>query len=100
MNSLAPKAKVKRLGAWQEIESADPVPRNMISFKIRDVVPADYRLTKAINISIDQAALTGKSLSQSKKLGDQCFLSVSISVFFFWLNRFGLILLSCQRFDL
>jgi H+-transporting ATPase len=73
MDSLAPKAKVKRDGKWQEIESADLVPGDMISFKIGDIVPADCRLTEAINISIDQAALTGESLPQNKKTGDQCF---------------------------
>ncbi|KAJ7246193.1 hypothetical protein C8J57DRAFT_1523707 [Mycena rebaudengoi] len=73
MGSLAPKAKVKRSGSWSEIESADLVPGDMISFKIGDVVPADCRLTEAINVSIDQAALTGESLPQSKMLGDQCF---------------------------
>ncbi|CAE6442532.1 unnamed protein product [Rhizoctonia solani] len=31
------------------------------------------RLTEAINVSIDQAALAGKSLPQSMKNGDQCF---------------------------
>jgi H+-transporting ATPase len=73
MDSLAPKAKVKRAGTWSEIESADLVPGDMISFKIGDIVPADCRLTEAINVSIDQAALTGESLPQSKKPGDQCF---------------------------
>jgi H+-transporting ATPase len=73
MDSLAPKAKVKRNGAWLEIDSADLVPGDMISFKIGDIVPADCRLTESINVSIDQAALTGESLPQSKKLGDQCF---------------------------
>ncbi|KAJ7193551.1 hypothetical protein GGX14DRAFT_477986 [Mycena pura] len=73
MDSLAPKAKVKRGGSWLEIESANLVPGDMISFKIGDIVPADCRLTEAINVSIDQAALTGESLPQSKKLGDQCF---------------------------
>ncbi|KAI6116395.1 hypothetical protein F5141DRAFT_662917 [Pisolithus sp. B1] len=73
MDSLAPKAKVKRNGQWQEIESANLVPGDMISFKIGDIVPADCRLTEAINVSIDQAALTGESLPQSKKEGDQCF---------------------------
>jgi H+-transporting ATPase len=73
MDSLAPKAKVKRNGQWSEIESADLVPGDMISFKIGDIVPADCRLTEAINVSIDQAALTGESLPQSKKAGDQCF---------------------------
>lgn len=73
MDSLAPKAKVKREGKWFEIESSELVPGDMVSFKIGDVVPADCRLTEAINVSIDQAALTGESLPQSKKLGDQCF---------------------------
>ena len=71
MESLAPKAKVKRNGQWTEIESADLVPGDMVSFKIGDIVPADCRLTEAINVSIDQAALTGESLPQSKKVGDQ-----------------------------
>jgi H+-transporting ATPase len=73
MDSLAPKAKVKRSGVWSEIESSYLVPGDMISFKIGDIVPADCRLTEAINVSIDQAALTGESLPQSKKMGDQCF---------------------------
>ena len=73
MDSLAPKARVKRNGKWNEIESSELVPGDMIAFKIGDIVPADCRLTEAINVSIDQAALTGESLPQSKKLGDQCF---------------------------
>ena len=73
MDSLAPKAKVRRDGQWSEIESSILVPGDMVSFKIGDIVPADCRLTEAINVSIDQAALTGESLPQSKKTGDQCF---------------------------
>ncbi|KAH9486009.1 ATPase 6, plasma membrane-type [Psilocybe cubensis] len=67
MDSLALKAKVKRAGNWSEIESATLVPGNMISFKIGDIVPADCRLTEAINVSIDQAAFTGESLPQSRR---------------------------------
>ena len=73
MDSLAPKAKVKRDGNWKEIESAELVPGDMVAFKIGDIVPADCRLVEAVNVSIDQAALTGESLPQSKKTGDQCF---------------------------
>jgi H+-transporting ATPase len=59
MDSLAPKAKVKRNRSWLEIEPAELVPGDMVSFKISDIVPADCRLTGAINfVSIDQAALT------------------------------------------
>ncbi|KAJ6515291.1 hypothetical protein C8R45DRAFT_810677 [Mycena sanguinolenta] len=73
MDSLAPKAKVKRLGIWSEIDSAGLVPGDMISFKIGDIVPADCRLTEAVTVSIDEAALTGESLPKSKKSGDFCF---------------------------
>ncbi|OCF56778.1 plasma-membrane proton-efflux P-type ATPase [Kwoniella mangroviensis CBS 10435] len=73
MDSLAPKAKVKRDGKWRDIESADLVPGDMIAFKHGDVCPADCRLTEAIDVSMDQAALTGESLPVSKKLGDECF---------------------------
>ncbi|KAH9478206.1 ATPase 6, plasma membrane-type [Psilocybe cubensis] len=73
MDALAPKAKVKRNGAWGEIESAILVPGDIVSFKIGDIVPADCRLIEAVNVSIDQAALTGESLPQNKKAGDQCF---------------------------
>ena len=68
MDSLAPKAKVKRAGQWREIESSYLVPGDMISFKIGDIVPADCRLTEAINVSIGQAALTGESCGTDPKL--------------------------------
>jgi H+-transporting ATPase len=73
MDSLAPKAKVRRDGAWSEVESSILVPGDMIAFRLGDIVPADCRLTEAINVSIDQAALTGESLPQAKKTADQCF---------------------------
>jgi len=83
MDSLAPKAKVKRESHWSEIESANLVPGDMIAFKIGDIVPADCRLTEAINVSIDQAALTGESLPQAKKTGDQCFSYIFLFTFYF-----------------
>jgi H+-transporting ATPase len=73
MDSLSPKAKVKRDGTWSEIKSCDLVPGDMIVFKIGDIIPADCRLTKATNISIDQSAITGEGPPRKKKLGDQCF---------------------------
>lgn len=79
MDSLAPKAKVRRGGNWIEVDSAVLVPGDMIAFKIGDIVPADCRLTEAINVSIDQAALTGESLPVSKKETDQCFSYVLLN---------------------
>jgi H+-transporting ATPase len=73
MDSLDPKAKVKRDGSWVEIKSAMLVPGDMIAFKLGDIVPADCRLTEAINVSIDQAALIEDALPVSKNEGDKCF---------------------------
>jgi H+-transporting ATPase len=72
MHTPAPKAKVKRDGSWVEIEPAMLVPGDTISFKFRDIIHADCYLTKAINLSIDQAALTGDSLPAKKDVGDTC----------------------------
>ncbi|KAJ3711173.1 hypothetical protein C8R42DRAFT_714223 [Lentinula raphanica] len=55
-------ASVTRNGTWSEIESTDLVPGDMVSFKIGGIVPAECRLTETINVSIDQAAITSKSL--------------------------------------
>ena len=76
MDSPALRAKVRRDGPCSEIESSNLDPGDMVSFKMGDMVPADCRLTEAINVSIDQAALTGESLPVGKKDGDQCFSCV------------------------
>lgn len=73
MDSLAPKARVKRDGTWKEVESAELVPGDLVAFKHGDVCPADCRLVESVDVSMDQAALTGESLPSGKKLGDECF---------------------------
>ena len=44
MDSLAPKARVKRGGAWAEVDSADLVPGDLVAFKHGDVCPSDLSL--------------------------------------------------------
>ncbi|KAI0715892.1 plasma membrane H+-transporting ATPase [Cerioporus squamosus] len=82
MDSLAPKAKVKRAGQWREIESSYLVPGDMISFKIGDIVPADCRLTEAINVSIDQAALTGDGSTCKQGEAEGVVISTGPNTFF------------------
>ncbi|KAK7062322.1 hypothetical protein R3P38DRAFT_2834703, partial [Favolaschia claudopus] len=48
-------------------------PGDIICFRIGDIVPADCRLTEAVNVSIDESALTGESHPKSKKSADFCF---------------------------
>ncbi|KAF9363925.1 plasma membrane H+-ATPase [Mortierella sp. NVP85] len=73
MASLAPQAKIKRDGQWVTEEAANLVPGDVIAIKLGDIVPADARLIEAVNVSIDQAALTGESLPANKKNGDEIF---------------------------
>ncbi|KAF9979015.1 plasma membrane H+-ATPase [Actinomortierella ambigua] len=73
MASLAPQAKVKRDGNWATIEAANLVPGDVIAVKLGDIVPADARLIEAVNVQIDQAALTGESLPVNKHDGDEIF---------------------------
>ncbi|KAG0209023.1 plasma membrane H+-ATPase [Mortierella sp. GBA30] len=73
MASLAPQAKIKRDGQWVTLEAASLVPGDVISIKLGDIVPADARLIEAVNVSIDQAALTGESLPSNKHNGDEIF---------------------------
>ncbi|KAG0354592.1 plasma membrane H+-ATPase [Gamsiella multidivaricata] len=73
MASLAPQAKIKRDGQWVTLEAASLVPGDVISVKLGDIIPADARLIEAVNVSIDQAALTGESLPTNKKNGDEVF---------------------------
>ncbi|KAG0039102.1 plasma membrane H+-ATPase [Podila clonocystis] len=73
MASLAPQAKIKRNGQWETLEAACLVPGDIIAVKLGDIVPADARLIDAVNVSIDQAALTGESLPTNKHKGDEIF---------------------------
>ena len=44
-----------------EVPSRDLVPGDIILLEAGDIVPADARLLEAINLRIDEAALTGES---------------------------------------
>ncbi len=67
---LALKARVRRDGKWHEKSAEDLVPGDLVRIKAGDRVPADLRLLEAHGLRIDQAALTGESLSVSKQPGE------------------------------
>src|SRR2546421_8598579 len=72
-NSLALKARVLRIGEWQEVDARTLVPGDIIRLYLGDVVPADCKLIQGDYISIDQSALTGESLPVSKKSGEDAY---------------------------
>lgn len=57
----SPKAKVKRNGNLERIDSRDIVPGDIVYLEAGDFVPADLRLIEAVNLKADEAALTGES---------------------------------------
>lgn len=62
----SPKALVKRDGREQEIESGLLVPGDIVFLEAGRQVPADLRLIQAVNLKIEESALTGESIPTEK----------------------------------
>ncbi len=62
----APTAKVVREGETGEIPARELVPGDLILLDAGDFVPADARLLQAVNLRINESALTGESLPVEK----------------------------------
>ncbi|WP_027389850.1 cation-transporting P-type ATPase [Chrysiogenes arsenatis] len=65
-NMLSLKAHVLRDGAWDEIDAAELVPGDIVRLRSGDRVPADMRLLDAVNLAIEESALTGESVPSDK----------------------------------
>lgn len=63
----APASKVLREGKLQKIASSQLVPGDIVVLEAGDYVPADIRLIESVNLKIEEAALTGESVSVEKK---------------------------------
>jgi Ca2+-transporting ATPase len=57
----APSARVRRSGKVQVIPAADVVPGDLLELEAGDAVPADARLVQTVDLSTEEAALTGES---------------------------------------
>lgn len=62
----SPKALVKRDGVEQEIESELLVPGDLVYLEAGRQVPADLRLVQAVNLKVEESALTGESVPTDK----------------------------------
>ncbi|KAJ3485057.1 hypothetical protein NLG97_g6902 [Lecanicillium saksenae] len=62
-----PKCKVIRDGHSDTVKAETLVKGDLVSLVTGDVVPADLRLVQGINLSTDEAHLTGESVAISKK---------------------------------
>lgn len=88
----SPRALVKRDGKEQEIPSEQLVPGDIIYLEAGRQVPADVRLVQAVNLKIEESALTGESVpteknchqlsSEEMSLGDRlnmAFMSTTVT---------------------
>ncbi len=62
----APEAHVIRDGSRKTIPATQLVPGDIVLLEAGNYVPADVRLIEAVNLRIDEAALTGESAPVSK----------------------------------
>ena len=56
-----PRARVRRSGQVEEIESTKLVPGDVVLLEAGDVVPADGRIIVSATLEVQEAALTGES---------------------------------------
>jgi H+-transporting ATPase len=70
---LAPKARVRRNGTWNEVDAAEIVPGDVVLVRLGNIVPADLELAGDGYLSVDQSALTGESLPVTRKAGESAY---------------------------
>jgi len=63
---LSPKCRVVRDGKESEMDASELVPGDIVLLEIGDRVPGDLRLIEAVNLKVDESALTGESVSVNK----------------------------------
>lgn len=77
----SPEAQVLRDGSRQSVPATELVPGDVVFLEAGNYVPADMRLVEAVNLRVEEAALTGESvpvqknaaliLDQDASLGDR-----------------------------
>ncbi|WP_407307531.1 calcium-transporting P-type ATPase, PMR1-type [Desulfosporosinus sp. SB140] len=64
----APEARVLREGLEQRIPAAEVVPGDIVLLEAGDRIPADVRWIQAVNIQVEESALTGESHPVGKNI--------------------------------
>jgi H+-transporting ATPase len=70
---LAPVARVRRDGKWQQIPARELVPGDVVRLRLGDIVPADVKLVDGDALQIDESALTGESMPVEKQTADVAY---------------------------
>jgi P-type Mg2+ transporter len=67
--SVAPKAEVKRDGAFHQIEVDRVVPADILRVRAGDIIPADALILQSTACTASEAALTGEPYPVEKRAG-------------------------------
>ena len=65
-----PKARVRRSGSVEEVDSTGLVPGDVVLIEAGDLVPADARIVTSASLEVQEAALTGESAPIAKDADD------------------------------
>lgn len=76
----SPHAYIREGTQIREIPAADLIPGDVVVLEAGSQVPADLRLTEAVNLKIEEAALTGESVPVSKNVTDKNVAYMSTNV--------------------
>jgi Mg2+-importing ATPase len=76
---VAPTATIMRDGMWKDLPRRLVVPGDIVRLSAGDLVPADACLLEAIDVHVQQAALTGESLPVEKVADDRPITSGSLA---------------------
>ena len=63
---LVLEVRVRRDGSLRTVPAADLVPGDVVAVEAGDRIPADGRVIEAVQLEVEEAALTGESLPVSK----------------------------------
>ena len=63
----APKARVKRGGKIEEIDSENVVPGDILILEAGNFVPADCRIIESFDLKIEESSLTGETIPSEKE---------------------------------
>jgi Ca2+-transporting ATPase len=96
-NLAAPETKVLRDGVIVEIPARELVPGDIVILETGAVIPADLRLSEAVNLKVQESSLTGESVPVEKNtdplpegevtLGDRVNMAFSSGVVTFGRGR-------------
>ena len=76
----SPHALIREDGEVKEIPAADLLPGDIVVLEAGCQVPADLELVEAVNLKIEESALTGESVPVSKDVAEHRYAYMSTNV--------------------